>query len=121
MKFDNLLSQSKYRVALKNALADWMLGFNGENFATRAVLQCIPWGKDLNDALPWDNVDGEFDLAIGSRGEWCQRGIVVNNEDGERLRRKFWAEVDSKCAEICEVYRKSIDKANAIVAGRGQS
>lgn len=118
MKFDNLLSQSKYRVALKNALADWMLGFDGENFATGAVLQCIPWGKDLNAVLPWDAVDGEFDLAIGSRGEWCRREIVVNNEDGERLRRKFWAEVDSKCADICEVYEKSIGKANALAERR---
>jgi hypothetical protein len=116
MKFDNLLSQSQYRVALKNALADWMLCFDGNDFATGNVLQCIPWNGDLNAVLPWDDVDYDFDTAIGSRGNWCRREIVVNNEDGENLRRKFWAEVDRKCAAICEVYKKSIDNANAIVA-----
>ena len=120
MKFDNLLSQSQYRVALKNALADWMLGFDDEGFATGKVVQCIPCGKDLNAVLPWDAVCYDFDLAIGSRGSWCHREIVVNNLDGENLRRKFWAEVDSKCADICEVYDKSIGKANAL-AERMQS
>lgn len=120
MKFENLLAQSDNRVALKNALADWMLGFDGEDFATGAVLQCIPWNDALNVVLPWEEVYGEFDLAIGSRGQWCRREIVINNEDGERLRRKFWLEVESKCSEICEVYRKSIVKANAL-AERGQS
>lgn len=118
MKFDNLLSQSKYRVALKNALADWMLDFDDERFATGKVLQCIPWSKDLNAVLPWDDVDYDFDTAIGSRGNWCRREIVVNNKDGEDLRRKFWAEVDRKCAAICDVYGKTIDKANAILAGK---
>lgn len=114
MKFDNLLSQSEYRVALKNALAEWMLGFDDEGFATGKVVQCIPWGNDLNAVLPWDGVNYDFDLAIGSRGEWCRREIVVNNADGEDLRRRFWAEVDGKCAAICEIYSKYIDKANDI-------
>lgn len=119
MRFTDELSEPKNRSALKNALADWMLGFDGNDFATGEVLQCIPWGNDLNAVLPWDTVDGEFDLAIGSRGEWCQMRIVVNNADGEHFRRRFWSEVDSKCADICKVYRRSIDKANAILAGRG--
>lgn len=116
MKFDNLLSQIEYRVALKNAIAEWMLGFDGEGFSTFEVVQCIPWGNDLNAVLPFDKVIYELDLAIGSRGNWRRSEIVGTNEESEDLRHRFWLEVHGKCDAICKVYEKYIDKANAMLA-----
>lgn len=112
MTFDNLLSQSQYRVALKHALANWMLGFDEKSFATEQVVECIPWDCKLNAVLPWDEVNFQFDLAIGSRGNWNHDNIVLENAEGERLRRDFWKTVEDKCDEICRLYTTFIAKAN---------
>lgn len=112
MKFTDELSEPKNRAALKHALANWMLGFDDESFATAQVVQCIPWDEELNAVIPWEEVDYEFDVAIGSRGDWNHDNIVFENEEGERLRRDFWKSVEDKCDEICRLYTALIAKAN---------
>lgn len=114
MRFDNVLALAENKGKLQNALANWMLGFDGQEFSTYCVIQCIPWGSELDSVLPWEEVYMEFDNAIGSRGDWTRVGLTFDNEVGKNLRNKFWNEVNDKCSKICGVYADAIARANAV-------
>jgi hypothetical protein len=105
MKIENKMKYNR----VKEALIRWALGIGGQ------VLDVIPWSKEIESVIPWEDVCDEIDKSFGSRtdekGKLWDAGIILTNAD--ELER-FMSFIIEKTNKVMTVYQGIIDKANRL-------
>jgi hypothetical protein len=105
MKIENKMEYNR----VKEALIRWALGIGGQ------VLDVIPWSKEIESVIPWEDVCDEIDKSFGSRtdekGKLWDAGIILTNAD--ELER-FMSFIIEKTNKVMTVYQGIIDKANRL-------
>jgi hypothetical protein len=111
MKIENKI---KY-CCVKEALIRWVLGTDGQDGATCELIDVIPWGKELESIISWDDVCDEINESFGNRtdenNKWWDAGLILTNVD--ELER-FMSFITEKTNKVMTVYQGIIDKANRL-------
>lgn len=86
MKIENKI---KYN-CVKEALIRWVLGTDGEDGATCSLIDVIPWGKELESVISWNDVCDEIYESFGDRTDengklWDAATILTNADELERF------------------------------------
>lgn len=104
MKIENKIKYNR----LKEALIHWVLEGG-------RVLDAIPWGKEIESVIPWEDVSDRILDSIGSRTDennkwWDVAKILTNADELER----FHNFITEKTNKVMTVYQGIIDKANSL-------
>ena len=111
MKIENKMNYSR----VKEGLIRWVLGTDGEDGATCELLNVIPWGKEIESVISWNDVCDEINESFGNRtdenGKMWDAGIILTNTT-ELVR--FNEFITKKTNKVMTVYQGIIDKANSL-------
>lgn len=111
MKIENKINYNY----VKEALIRWVLGTDGQDGATCELLNVIPWGKELESVISWNDVCDEINDSFGWRtdenNKWWDVGIILTNTT-ELVR--FNEFITKKTNTVMDVYQGIIDKANKL-------
>lgn len=115
MKIENKMN----KVYVKEALIRWVLGTDGQDGGTCELIDVIPWGKELESVISWNDVCDEINDSFGNRTDengklWDVAKILTNANELER----FMSFIIEKTNKIMTVYQGIIDKANALCNDR---
>ena len=111
MKIENKM---KY-TCVKEALIRWVLGTDGEDGATCELIDVIPWGKEIDSVLSWDDVCDEINESFGNRTDengknWDVAVILTNTKELSR----FNTFITEKTNKVMIVYQGIIERANRL-------
>lgn len=111
MKIENKIKYSY----VKEALVRWVLGIDGQDGSTCDLIDVIPWGKELESVISWNDVCDEIIESFGNRTDekgklWDAVIILTNKNEFERFD-KF---ITEKTNNVMNVYQGIIDKANKL-------
>ena len=99
---------------VKDALIRWVLGSDGEDGATCELLNAIPWGKEIESVISWDDVCDEINDSFGNRtdenNKWWDAAIILTNADELERFHNF---ITEKTNKVMTVYQGIIDRANS--------
>jgi hypothetical protein len=111
MKIENKI---KYN-CVKESLIRWVLGTDGQDGATCELIDVIPWGKELESVISWNEVCDDINDSFGGRtdekGKLWDIGIILTKAD--ELER-FMSFIIQKTNNVMKVYQGIIDKANRL-------
>ena len=111
MKIENKIN----KLQLKEALIRWVLGTDGQNGKTCALISVIPWGDEINSVISWDDVCDYINDSFGSRldenGKMWDIGVILTNSKEYFRFDKF---ITLKIKNVMDVYQVIIDKANSV-------
>lgn len=105
MKIENKMEYSR----VKEALIRWVLVPGGQ------VFDVIPWSKEIESVIPWEDVSDEIIKSFGSitdeKGKlWDVAIILTNAYELER----FMSFIIEKTNNVVKVYQGIIDRANKL-------
>jgi hypothetical protein len=111
MKIENKI---KYEY-VKESLIRWVLGTDGQDGATCELIDAIPWGKEIESVISWNDVCDEINESFGDRtdekGKSWDAGIILTN--AYELER-FMSFIIQKTNNVMKVYQGIVDKANSL-------
>lgn len=120
MAYSNKLTAENV-IKLRKALINWALETDGNCGATCDIINTIPWMEEMGFEFWQEYVADEIDAAIGTQydeddKEWdvgiLADFISLHNAHIE-YRNKFRKFIEEKVNNICEAYKKAVDKLNA--------
>jgi hypothetical protein len=111
MKIENKMNMFYVR----ESLIRWVLGTDGQDGATCELIDVIPWGKELDSVISWNEVCDDINDSFGGRtdekGKLWDIGIILTNKNEFERFDKF---ITIKTNNVMKVYQGIIDKANSL-------
>jgi hypothetical protein len=111
MKIENKMNY----LDVRKALIRWVLGTDGQDGATCELIDVIPWGKDLESVISWNEVCDDINDSFGGRtdekGKLWDIGIILTNKNEFERFDKF---ITIKTNNVMKVYQGIVDKANRL-------
>ena len=111
MKIENKMN----KLYVKESLIRWVLGTDEQDGATCELLNVIPWGKEIDSVISWDDVCDDINDSFGNRtdenGKIWDVGIILTNKNEFERFDKF---ITEKTNNVVSVYQDIVDKANTL-------
>ncbi len=111
MKIENKMN----KLYVKESLIRWVLGTDEQDGATCELLNVIPWGKEIESVISWNEVCDDINDSFGNRtdenGKMWDVGIILTNENEFERFDKF---ITEKTNNVVSVYQDIVDKANKL-------